>query len=61
MRMWEAFELELSELSGIPIWYADYESVPQTPYDFTCWQYTNEATVDGISGVADLNIWITPK
>ncbi len=57
--LWEAFELDLSQLSDYPIWYADYEEVPQTPYDFEMWQYTNEGKVSGISGVTDLNIWMT--
>lgn len=56
--LWEAFELDLGQLTDYPIWYADYEAIPQTPYDFEIWQYTNEGSVDGISGVADENIWI---
>ena len=59
--LWEAFELDLEYLAEYPIWYADYESVPQTPYDFKCWQYTNEAIVDGIAGVTDLDILIENK
>lgn len=56
--LWEAFELDLEQLSGYPLWYADYEPVPQTPYDFDIWQYSNEGNVPGISGVCDLDIWI---
>ncbi len=56
--LWEAFELDLEQLSDYPVWYADYEPVPQTPYDFVLWQYTNEGNVPGISGVCDLDIWI---
>ena len=56
--LWEAFELDLEQLSEYPLWYADYEPVPQTPYDFVIWQYTNEGSVPGISGVCDLDIWI---
>ena len=40
--LWEAFELDLEELEGYPVWYADYEPLPQTPYHFAMWQYTNE-------------------
>lgn len=54
--LWEAYELDLQELSDYPVWYADYEEKPQTPYDFAFWQYTNEGMVDGISGNVDLNI-----
>ena len=43
------------------IWYADYEPLPQTPYHFTWWQYTNEGTVPGIEGLVDLNLWLREK
>ncbi len=56
--LWEAFELDLSELLDYPIWYADYESVPQSPYAFEIWQYTNEGQVPGVEGPCDINIWI---
>ena len=55
--LWEAFELDLTKLAGIPVWYADYEKLPQTPYDFDMWQYTNEGNVPGIKGKCDLDIW----
>ena len=56
--LWEAFELDLVALSDYPIWYADYEAVPQTPYRFKCWQYSNTGKVSGINGDADLDVWI---
>jgi GH25 family lysozyme M1 (1,4-beta-N-acetylmuramidase) len=59
--LWEAYELDLTQLQGIPVWYADYEPLPQTPYHFEYWQYTNEGTVDGISGGVDLNIQMMLK
>ena len=58
--LWEAFELDLEQLEEYPIWYADYESLPQTPYSFSIWQYTNKGRVDGISGNVDLNIQLIP-
>lgn len=57
---WEAYALELDKLNDYPKWYADYEEYPQTPYEFTYWQYTNEAEIDGISGPVDLNLEIIP-
>ena len=59
--LWEAFELDLEYLSEYPLWYADYEPVPQTPYHFDFWQYTNEGEVPGIEGRADLNIQLIPR
>ena len=48
------------QLQEYPIWYADYETIPQTPYDFTMWQYSERGNVDGIEGNVDLNIWFCP-
>ena len=59
--LWEAFELDLKELPDIPVWYADYEPLPQTPYRFTMWQYSNEGNVSGILGDVDLDIQLFAK
>ena len=58
--MWEAYEFDLKQLSDIPIWYADYEALPQTPYDFSIWQYTEQGRIDGIEGTIDLNLQFCP-
>ena len=55
---WEDQLFTAEILSDFDIWYADYEKIPQTPYHFTWWQYTNEGTVPGIEGDVDLNLWI---
>lgn len=54
--LWEAYEFDLEKLSAYPIWYADYEPVPQTPYHFEFWQYSNTGSINGISGNVDLDI-----
>ena len=59
--LWQADKLDLTELSEYPIWYADYEEYPQTPYHFDIWQYSSEGTVDGIQGNVDLNIQMIKK
>ena len=59
--LWEAFELDLEELSEYPLWYADYEPAPQTQYHFRFWQYTNQGQVPGITGNTDRNIEMVPK
>ncbi|MBR1693188.1 MAG: glycoside hydrolase family 25 protein [Lachnospiraceae bacterium] len=59
--LFEAYEYDLTQLSDLDIWYADYEPYPQTPYAFAIWQYTNEGQVDGISGGVDLNIQLLPR
>lgn len=58
---WEAFLFDLEQLAEYPVWYADYENVPQTPYQFTFWQYSESGTVEGIEGNTDLNVWFIPK
>ncbi len=58
---WEAFELDLSQFGDTPIWYADYEAWPQSPYDFSIWQYSNTGRVAGISGDVDLDLAFIKK
>ena len=61
--LWEAFMLQMDKIydRDYDIWYADYEEYPQTPYEFSFWQYTNEGTVPGVRGNADINIRFIPK
>lgn len=54
---WMAFTLELTELTDIPKWYADYEEKPQCPYEISMWQYSESGQVPGIEGNVDLNVW----
>ena len=54
--LWEAFQFDMSQTCKYPYWYADYEPLPQTPYDFVMWQYLNTGKVPGIAGEVDLDI-----
>ena len=56
--LWQAFKLDLGILKDYKIWYADYEELPQTPYDYTYWQYSDTGSVDGVKGPVDLDIEI---
>jgi GH25 family lysozyme M1 (1,4-beta-N-acetylmuramidase) len=56
--LWEAYKLDLGALSDYPVWYADYEELPQTPYAFEFWQYSESAHVDGIPEAVDTDIWL---
>ncbi len=58
---WEHELFEAKVLNSYKIWYADYEPVPQTPYHFTWWQYTNEGSVPGIDGPADIDMWLVER
>ncbi len=53
---WLIKKLDLVLLSEYDIWLAQYEDIPDYPYKFSMWQYSNKGTVDGISGKVDLNI-----
>lgn len=59
--LWEAYEIDLSQIPDVEIWYADYELKPQTPYNFRVWQYSQAGSVPGINGRVDLNLMITKK
>ena len=54
---WMAFTLDLARLTEYEKWYADYEAVPQCPYEFSIWQYTESGTVPGIEGNVDIKVW----
>lgn len=58
--IWESEYFDMEQLKEYPFWYADYESTPQTPYNFVMWQYTSKGEVDGIEGRVDLNIQFIP-
>lgn len=53
---WLAFTLDIEALKDYDIWYADYEELPQNPYAFAMWQYTEEGEVPGIPGNVDINL-----
>lgn len=59
-----AFDIErlnLNDLKGIDIWYAEYESSqPTGQFDFAMWQYSSTANVSGINTQADLSILFKP-
>lgn len=58
--VWEAFQFQMEELTEYPFWYADYEDLPQTPYRYEYWQYSENGQVDGISGIVDMNLRLIP-
>lgn len=53
---WLLKKIDLSKLTAYDIWLSQQSDIPDYPYKFTMWQYTREATIDGIAGYADLNI-----
>ena len=59
--IWEANEFDMTKLNDYPLWYADYKSVPQTPYAFEYWQFSEEGNVPGVSAPVDLDIRLTVR
>lgn len=56
--VWEDYYYDLSKLQDYDIWYADYSKIPQTPYNFKYWQFSEVGIVDGVKGLVDLNVMI---
>lgn len=53
---WLIKEIDMSKLTAYDVWLAQTEDIPDYPYQFTMWQYSTNASIDGIAGYADLNI-----
>ena len=53
---WLINEIDMSKLTAYDVWLAQEKDIPDYPYQFSMWQYTTSATIDGIAGYADLNI-----
>lgn len=54
---WMAFTLKMEELASYDFWYADYHELPQCPYEYKMWQYSESGTVPGINASVDLDLW----
>ena len=54
---WMAFTLKMEELTSYDFWYADYHELPQCPYEYKMWQYSESGTVPGINASVDLDLW----
>lgn len=54
---WMAHTLIMEELTDYNFWYSDYHAVPQCPYKYEIWQYSETGAVPGISGGVNLNLW----
>jgi len=53
---WLIKEVDLSKLSEYDIWLSQSGDLPDYPYRFSMWQYTNTGDINGISGYANLSI-----
>ena len=55
-KRWLLTKLDLERLTDYDVWFAGYINIPEYPYDFKIWQYTESGTVDGIEGNVDMNV-----
>jgi GH25 family lysozyme M1 (1,4-beta-N-acetylmuramidase) len=53
---WFALSLDMSRLDKYYKWYAYYDKNLYFPYKINMWQYSENGTVDGITGSVDMNI-----
>lgn len=53
---WLIKKVDLSKLTDYDIWLSQPGDLPDYPYRFSMWQYSNTASIDGIAGYANLNI-----
>ena len=50
--------LEPSEIQQYPVWYAFYDNYVYYPYAVQGWQYSEKASVPGVTGIVDMNLWV---
>lgn len=53
---WLMKRIELSQLTDYDVWLSQPGDVPDYPYRFSMWEYTNTGTADGVAGHANLSI-----
>ncbi len=53
---WLIKDVDLSKLSDYDIWLAQNGDLPDYPYRFSMWQYSNTGDIKGVSGYANMNI-----
>lgn len=58
---WGYLKFDLSQISEIDFWLAQYKEQPEFYYDFAMWQYSDKGTVDGIAGNVDLDVLLRRK
>ena len=49
-------QIDLARLSDYEIWYSDASDLPDYPYQYSMWQYSQTASLKNAKGVLDLNI-----
>lgn len=55
-KYWLLRKVDLTKLGKYAIWLSQSEDIPDYPYTFSMWQYTQHGKIAGIEGEANLNI-----
>lgn len=55
-KYWLLRKIDLTMLGDYDIWLSQSGELPDYPYEFAMWQYTNTGSVSGISGDVNMNI-----
>lgn len=53
---WLIKQIDMSKLTAYDVWLSQQEDIPDYPYKFSMWQYSNDGSLDGIAGYANLDI-----
>lgn len=53
---WLIKNIDLTKVQDYDVWLSDDADIPDYPYLFTMWQYTNTGVLNGVTGDASLNI-----
>lgn len=56
-RNWYAMSLDMTRLCNYKLWLAQYSNMPNFPYQYVGWQYTDTGYVYGVEGSVDMNVW----
>ena len=55
-KYWLLRKVDLTKLGKYEIWLSQSEDIPDYPYTFSMWQYTQNGKIPGITGEANLSI-----
>lgn len=55
-QLWYTDNLDLVQVEQYDIWFAKYRDVPDYPYKFDMWQYTETGSLIGVNAAIDLNV-----
>ena len=53
---WLLYEIDMPTLKNYGFWLAEYDDLPEFPYNFDIWQYTDTGKIPGVEGNFDLNV-----